>query len=83
MKYVYTRSMHTILALVIVCIMGCAHNAPPMLGDTDAYLNRGNAYHVKGQYDQAIAEYTKVIEIKPMEAMAYYNRGISYDEKGK
>jgi tetratricopeptide (TPR) repeat protein len=33
---------------------------------------------MKGQYDQAITDYNKAIEIDPRFATAYYNRGRSY-----
>ncbi len=47
-----------------------------------AYNNRGTAYIWKGDYDRAIADYTKVIEIDPRNAMAYHNRGVAYTRKG-
>jgi tetratricopeptide (TPR) repeat protein len=46
-----------------------------------AYLNRGNAYHSKGEYDRAIADYNKVIELNPKHADAYNNRGAAYEKK--
>ena len=46
------------------------------------YARRGNAYHERREYDSAIADYTKVIEIKPRDAVAYNNRGIAYRAKG-
>ncbi len=42
------------------------------------YNNRGNEYHVLGNYRQAIEDYGRAIEIKPDYAEAYYNRGIAY-----
>ena len=51
--------------------------------DAKAYFNRGLAYDDKGQYDQAISDYSKAIEINPRLADAYYNRGNSYDDKGQ
>jgi tetratricopeptide (TPR) repeat protein len=48
-----------------------------------AYNNRGNAYDYKGQYDQAISDYTKAIEINPKYGLAYYNRGIAHNNKGQ
>ena len=36
----------------------------------------------KGDYDQAIKDYDKAIELKPNYSDAYYNRGIAYDNKG-
>ena len=47
-----------------------------------AYHNRGNAYYFKGEYDRAIADYDKTIELNPNEAQTYYNRGNAYYSKG-
>ncbi len=46
------------------------------------YNNRGNAWDGKGDYDRAIADYTKAIEIDPKYANAYYSRGIAWGKKG-
>ena len=48
----------------------------------NAYNNRGFVYGNKGEYDKAITDYTKVIDIKPDYAIAYNNRGIAYYHKG-
>ena len=37
----------------------------------------------KSQYDKAISDYTKAIEINPRFAEAYYNRGLAYGKKGQ
>ena len=42
----------------------------------DAYYNRGNAYALKGEFDAAIYDYTKAIEVNPQDANAYLNRGV-------
>ena len=47
-----------------------------------AYYNRGNAYHAKGDYDSAIADYDQAIRLKPDDADAYNGRGLSYYRKG-
>jgi len=47
------------------------------------YLDRGNSYFKKGQLDQAIADYTKALEINPRLAIAYAQRGNIYNEKGQ
>ena len=38
-------------------------------------IHRGVAYYNKGDYDRAIADYTKAIELKPKLAVVYSNRG--------
>ena len=43
-----------------------------------AYYNRGKAYHDKGAYETAIADYTKALELNPKDADVYNNRGASY-----
>lgn len=43
-----------------------------------AYFSRGYAYMKLGQYDQAIADFTKHIEIIPIATSSYINRGTIY-----
>ena len=45
--------------------------------------NWGLAYYEKGNYDCAIEEYTKAIELNPNYAIAYNNRGVTYAKKSK
>ena len=48
-----------------------------------AYVYRANAYYwKKGDSDNAIADYTKAIELDPKSAEAYKDRGISYLSDG-
>jgi tetratricopeptide (TPR) repeat protein len=47
-----------------------------------AYHRRGTAYASKKQYDQAIADYTKALEIDPKYISAYNDRGLAYMSKG-
>ncbi len=51
--------------------------------DAALYLWRGNSWHTKGEYDKAIADYNKAIELKPEYVSAYYNRGNSWHTKGE
>ena len=37
----------------------------------------GDAYNNKGQYDRAISDYAKILEINPKYAKAYVNLGIN------
>ena len=46
------------------------------------YTNRGAAHASKKDYDQAIADFTKAIEINPKYAKAYDHRGVAYTSKG-
>ena len=47
-----------------------------------AYGKRGNAHHDKGEYDRAIADYTRAVELNANDAVVYNNRGIAYRAKG-
>ncbi len=71
-----------ILMLALITTVGCATHQP-VIKSADAYNNRGRAYYGKGQYDQAISDYNKAIEINPKHAMAYNNRGVACYFKGE
>ena len=47
----------------------------------DIYYNRGTAYSTIGEYDRAIEDLTKAIELRPNDSRAYYNRGGTYIDK--
>lgn len=46
-----------------------------------SYSNRGAAYASKKQYEKAISDYDKAIELNPGYATAYYNRAVAYASK--
>src|SRR5262249_14456748 len=48
----------------------------------ESYLKRGNSFYVKGNLDEAIADYNAAIAFDPKFAQAYYNRGLSQYAKG-
>lgn len=50
--------------------------------DATAILNRGQDYMRMLQFDLAIADFTKAIEMNPIDAFAYLQRGIAYINKG-
>ena len=47
------------------------------------YSNRGNSWAKKEEYDKAIVDYTRAIEIDPRLAEAYTNRGVAWSNKGE
>ncbi|MFH1440728.1 MAG: tetratricopeptide repeat protein [Candidatus Omnitrophota bacterium] len=50
--------------------------------DTGNYINRGLTSQIRGDYEQAISDFTKAIEINPNDAHGYNNRGLIYEIKG-
>ena len=49
----------------------------PLPTDAEEYLealNRGNAFFVRGEFDEAIAAFTEAIQIDPQRSLAYYSR---------
>ncbi|MDO8445340.1 MAG: tetratricopeptide repeat protein [Deltaproteobacteria bacterium] len=50
--------------------------------ETSAYINRGGAYASQGNFQLAIMDYNKAIEIDPKNAQGYYNRGFVYKIAG-
>jgi len=49
----------------------------PLPTDAEEYLealNRGNAFFVRGEFDEAIAAFTEAIQIDPRRSLAYYSR---------
>jgi tetratricopeptide (TPR) repeat protein len=61
-------------------IRGCTRLIEKDPRDAVAYYNRGIAHDEKKDYDRAIVDYTRVVEIHPQVA-AYSNRGYAYTHK--
>jgi tetratricopeptide (TPR) repeat protein len=51
-------------------------------GDATARLNLAYAYQVATQYDRALSEYDKVLELVPNDTAALYNKGVIYMTTG-
>ena len=51
--------------------------------DAAGYSVRGNIALNKKQYDQAISDYTRALEINPRLAEVYHNRGFAYQQNGQ
>jgi tetratricopeptide (TPR) repeat protein len=47
---------------------------------TDAFYNRGLTYGKLGKWENAIADYSKVLEIDPNNTMAYSSREDAYEK---
>jgi tetratricopeptide (TPR) repeat protein len=48
----------------------------------NTYNNRAIAYDALGQYDLAIRDYNKAVDLVPKLVNAYYNRGVTYANMG-
>jgi tetratricopeptide (TPR) repeat protein len=49
----------------------------------ETYINRASLCYSKGQYDDAVSNYTKAIELKPQDAVLFYNRANAYKAKSQ
>ncbi len=57
----------------------------PLPTDAEEYLealNRGNAFFVRGEFDEAIAAFTEAIQIDPQRSLGYYSRLAAHYAKG-
>jgi tetratricopeptide (TPR) repeat protein len=66
-----------------VAIEGCTEFIRQNPRSDGAYDNRGVEYTHKGEYDRAIADFDKALELNPSGVMAYDNRGAAYYSKGE
>jgi tetratricopeptide (TPR) repeat protein len=55
----------------------------PENDSAQTYVNRANTYLNDGQYDMAISECTKAIQLDPNLYIAYINRASAYSMKGQ
>ena len=61
-----------VVILIAIFIIACGSKS------VEPILKKGNEYANKGQYDLAIAEYSKAIEMNPKSEMAFLKRGDAY-----
>ncbi len=79
------RCFRACLSIVLFVLLSCASSQPRQNESTDPrfYNNRGAVYWEKGQYDRAISDFSKAIEIDARYSKAYNNRGIIYRLEGQ
>ena len=80
MKRLYISAILSVLVLTAIIIAGCAGVQRQI--DVEPYIKRALAYHEKGQYDEAIADYSKAIEINPRYYKAYCNKATTCERAG-
>ncbi len=82
----------TILPIVLLTSISGLLSAPStaqaasktsIAGDPGGHTNRGVKYAKKKQYDKAIAEFTKAIELQPKDPKNYRNRALTYRLMGE
>jgi tetratricopeptide (TPR) repeat protein len=80
MKNILNKSKRIILLIVLLFLFSCpsTHQEQTELKGAGAYFNRGCSYMIRRQYEQAISDFNKALEISPKYAEAYYNRGYTY-----
>jgi tetratricopeptide (TPR) repeat protein len=68
--------------ILLMLVVGTLLGFYPKKSDNPVnYYNQGSIHLQKKQYDRAIFDYTRAIEISPGFAAAYYNRALAYYDK--
>ncbi|MNR78047.1 lipoprotein NlpI [compost metagenome] len=52
--------------------------SPTLVGSDRIFYNRGLAYLREKRYDDAIADFSRTVQLSPKVAQAYYNRALAY-----
>src|SRR5262245_23339689 len=68
---------------IVSCTQAIAQGTDNKRQLTIAYSLRGSAYAQKGDYDRAIADLTKSVELDPRNIFVYTARGDAYRLKGE
>jgi tetratricopeptide (TPR) repeat protein len=72
----------SLCVLITLIIAGCVKIQRPSL-DAESHIYRGHHNFLNGNYDEAISDYNRAIELNPEFSEAYYTRGSAYDRKGQ
>ncbi|MCL4862572.1 MAG: tetratricopeptide repeat protein [Caldilineaceae bacterium] len=75
---------HSSLGNLAASIANCSKAVELKPDYAEAYNNRGSAYNAQNKWEEAIVDFTKVIELRPdLAAIAYYNLGVVYKAQNK
>lgn len=71
------RSLALSFFLLIFFCYACKTNQDTLstFSDTEDYILNGNNYSQAGDYQNALLEYTKAIDVNPNDMLAYFSRG--------
>ena len=74
------RKTYTMLLLIIVAIYGVfgQSTSSDIFREALRHLEFGNEHHDRGDFDQAIAEYTEAARLHPSFVWAYYYRAMAF-----
>ena len=84
MKPKVERGRRVVLWLGVACLgllpmaLSCSRQKTPGAEEAFKPFKRGWSHAVKGDQDQAIADFTEAIRLEPKVAAAYNNRGCAY-----
>ena len=85
-SYLKRINITFVWALVFIIIGGIGWQLSSIVLSTmyaNDYYFRGNAYNALKKYEEAIADYTKAIELAPKDANNYRARGSAYSNLKK
>ena len=72
------KSLNILIALFLIIGTTSYAQSSDRTSEAESYKDSGDAAIVKGNVNQAIADYTKAIEINPNDGEAYNNRAVMY-----
>src|SRR5262245_48430878 len=75
-------SRHNCVLLFLLCLTTLARAQTSRAASVASYLERGNSWFAKGQWDRVIADYDLAIAFDGRVAVPYYNRGLARHRKG-